>query len=418
MKTPRVLLVAALGAVLMGSSLGHAQVKPNVNGADQSRSEALAKKIYERVVGTKVPLDSPVLQSMAQQVSQGNLGAAADIAMTESDFINVTVKQMATKLSTREETIRAPFNDFVATFMGLIRDDLDGRLLLTGNFYYMADSTRMPAGVTVRSVIRDDVVGTNRHYEDLGNNRNINLNNVLMKVDGQQVIDTENNLITNPDPAGLLTSRTFLVAHAIAGTNRRVIEFAFREFMCSPIEEWADTVASDIRIGPDIDRFPGGDHKKFQTSCKGCHTQMDSLRGAFAYWDANGDRSIYRTNKTASGKYTRNQNVYPQGYVVRDNSFINNSNRGTNAELFGWRGQNIGGGSGAAELGYMMANSKRFSECMAKRVFEATCKQNFSAKNHIGTLRKYASVFETQNYSFKKLFRTIATSPECLGDSL
>ena len=56
----------------------------------------------------------------------------------------------------------------------------------------------------------------------------------------------------------------------------------FREFLCVPIAGWADSTGPDNRIGQDVDRYPGGDHSKFLTNCRGCHSNMDGLRTAFA----------------------------------------------------------------------------------------------------------------------------------------
>lgn len=388
--------------------------------------QATAKKIYERLTSTKIAGDSSVLQQMTDKVAAGDLKGAAQIATADKNFLNLTVKQMALRMSTREETIRIPLNDFAAGFIGITRDQKDARELLTGNFYYMgdialirpADAALVPAPQGYR--LLEDVVRSNRHYETIDNGV-IDIGKVLKRVEGQQLASQNdaNTLVFNIDSAGVLTSRAFMMAHAVAGTNRRLVEYTFREFMCVDISSWADTAASDTRIGRDIDRFPGGDHSKFETTCKGCHTQMDSLRGAFAFWDVNGDRVVNRgisstdTSRVAQ-KYSRNSSVFPDGYTVVDNSFINNSNRGGNAALFGFRGENVSYGYGVRDLGQLVANSKRFSQCMAKRTFEAVCRKNIEMKYNMGVITTYANKFEQKNYNLKELFEDIAISPECL----
>jgi hypothetical protein len=409
----------------LGSFNAGAQVKPDITAADPSPSMSKALKLYERIAGVKAPVDLPAIKTMADLIAQGNILGAADVAMTDPNFFNITIKQMALKTSTRDENIKTPFNDFTAFWIGLVRDDLDARQLLTGNFYYMADATKIPTGVTIRSDVLADVVTSNNHYADL-EAKNLDYSAVLKRVDGQVLsagTAVPGTLAANPDPAGIITSRSFLTNHVIAGTNRRAIEYTFREFMCIPIGQWSDTGAPDLRIGPDIDRYPGGDHQKFETTCKGCHTQMDSFRGAFAYWDTdtNGNKAVYTGTPvvgtaTVASKYARNNTVFPDGFKVVDNSFINNSNRATNAETFGWRGTNISYGNGVGQFATMVSNSKRFSECMTRRVFEAACKRDFNIQTNITIIKKYAPIFESQGYSFKKLFRTVATSPECIGE--
>lgn len=381
---------------------------------------AKARVLFERITGTKTRSTDPLVQEMAILVSKGDQKAAIEKAMQHPNFLNLTVKQMASIMSIRDETIRTRLNDFSATFIGVTRDDLDARTLLSGNFYYKADPARVPA--SVRHNIGPDVLNSNNHYLDIDNGK-IDLGQVLTRVNGQQVVqaikDDVYTLANNPDPAGVLTSRTFLTQHAIAGTNRRPVEFTFREFMCVAIDDWADTSASDIHIGPDIDRAPGDDHSKFQTNCKGCHTQMDSLRIAFSYWDASGTRTRngeinpFGGGSKVADKYRRNIAVYGPGFIPKNNIWTNNSLGNGNATLFGWRGNNVKSGTGVRDLGIMIGNSKRFSLCMAKRVVETTCKKTVDIKTERNQLQKLADHFESTGYKFKELFSEAALSPLC-----
>lgn len=381
-----------------------------------------AKKLLERISSTKVSTDNILLRQMASRIRTGDRIGAAEIATTHPNFLNTTVKLMALKMSTREETIRQPLNDFAASFIGVTRDELDARELLKANYSYRANMSIVPAGVTVRNNIAEDILNSNNHYQDLEQVQ-IDIGQILVQVPGQQLRDGAGNIVANPDAAGVLTSRAFIGAHATDGTNRRLVEFTFREFMCVPIEEWSDTRASDARIGRDIDRFPGGDHMKFLTSCKGCHTQMDGFRGAFAKWDFQGGRAVHGdmpvrvggySNEGIANKMNKNENVYGGGFQTTDASFVNNSRGPANSTLFGWRG-NINGGVGTRDLGVMVGNSKRFSQCMVKRVYDAVCRTNLVAKYNMHYLSQYGDWFEQNGYSLKKLFQMVATTPECNG---
>lgn len=390
----------------------------------QSASEREAKWLLERLTSVRWSGDAPVLQEVARLIASGDKAAAVQLAMTQPQFLNITVKQMALQMSTREETIRTPFNDFAAAFIGVTRDDVDARQLLTGNFYYAANATRVPAGVTIPSDVGPDLVASNRHYAALESN-NLNLGDILERRDTQMlVINNANAVLANPDPAGVLTSRAFIGAHAVDGTNRRLVEFAFREFMCASIDQIADTMAPDIRIGRDIDRFPGGDHVRFQTSCKGCHTVMDGFRGAFARWDFTNNAAIHtgvngtesRTpSRDANGvinKLNRNGNVYAGGYVTRDDSWINHANRGANALSLGWRGT-ASNGNGVNSFGALISNSQRFSQCMAKRVFNSVCKRDLSEDDQKLLFAQIGSRWESSGYRLKKLFEIVATDNNC-----
>lgn len=395
-------------------------------GQELDSQSLQAKRILERLSGSRVPASHALIAPMAEKIKSGDYKGAAEIGTTHPDFLNLTVKLMALKMSNREESFRVELNDFAASFMGVTRDGTDARELLRGNFYYVGDPSKYPAGQTVRADLVADILRSNNHYSDLDNpNKRIDIGRSLMRVEGQRVLDSTDTAVANPDPAGVLTSRAFLEAHATAGTNRRPVEFLFREFMCTPIEAWADTRASDLRIGRDIDRFPGGDHTKYQTTCKGCHTQMDSLRGAFAKWDFQGNRAL--TGATAnrpggfnasgiSNKMNRNNNVYPSGYTTIDDSFVNNSRQPANAALFGWRGT-VEGTSlrGVKELGAMVSNSSRFSQCMAKRVYDAVCRTDIDIKTNAGLIQSLALSFEANRYQLKELFKEAVIHPLCIG---
>lgn len=413
----------AMGVAGVVLPLASAQVKPNIMAADPTAMELKARKIYERLTGTKLPADSPLVAQMVDLLNKGDLAGAAQIATADPNFLNITVKLMALEMSTRDETIKTPLNDMVAGIIGVTRDQTDARELLTGDFYYMGSGTGVRVGVV------PDILLSNNHYADLESTRQ-NLATNLVRVTGQQVATSTTASVANPDPAGVLTSRAFMGAHALMGTNRRLVEYTFREFACVPLNEWADTGASDARIGRDIDRFPAGDHMKFLTSCKGCHTVMDGFRGAFANWDFDGlglkNSTVNTKGNTAADftiaadangvvtKMNRNNTIFPSGYITTNNSFINNAIRPADAALFEWRGS-AASGNGVKAFGTVVANSRRFSQCMAKRVYKAVCRKELDPVASKDKLKAWGDEFEASGYKLKKLFETVATKPECLN---
>ena len=406
--------------LLLGLS-AQAQVKPDISQANPSALEMKARKIYERLTGTKLPIDSPVVAQMVAALNRGDTQAAAQLATQDPNFYNITVKLMALQLSTRDETIKTPLNDFVASMIGVTRDQTDARELLTGNFYYMG------SGTGIRSNLIPDLLISNNHYDDLEKNR-VNLAANLVRVEGQMIATSATATAANPDPAGVITSRTFMGAHALMGTNRRLVEYTFREFMCVPLNEWADTGASDGRIGRDIDRFPANNHTTFLTSCKGCHTVMDGFRGAFAKWDFDGMGIKHSAVNTRGGannytiatdtrgivnKMNKNATIFPSGYPQNDDSFVNNATRTNNAQLFEWRGSSVGG-NGTKAFGTIVSNSKRFSQCMAKRVFKTVCRKEIDINQNRELISQWGNEFEASGYKLKALFEKIAVKSQCL----
>ena len=397
-------------------------VTPQI-GAPITADRKKASIIFQRLAGVKTPIDDPRLGEMEALIRQKRDIEAADIAITDHNFYNVTVRDFGARMSTREETVKAPLSDFVAGVIGVTADESDAKDLLTGNFYYRGD----PLKTLVADNLVADFLESNDHYEEL-EEAGYNLGRVLVRVDGQKAVDSTGNAVDHPDPAGVLTSRAFMEAHAIAGTNRRLVEFSFRQFLCIPMEQWADTSNPDGHIGRDVDRFPGGSNSKFQVSCKGCHSGMDALRTAFAEVDFEDDivkhgRLLPRgggdlrmdQDRNIPGialKMNRNGNVYPNGYITRSPAWINNAVRGANKSYFGWRGSLSGVGVGA--FGKMMSESEAFSRCMVKRVYRSVCKREVTA-GEAGLVRALGSEFERQNYNLKWLFKKVAVNRACIG---
>lgn len=438
-----------LGAVMANKN--RLEIVRPQNRSAISPMRQTARQLVERLSGVSVPIDHPmVLKAEAKLLLGDRLGAAkivtGDLASSEPghpEFLNTVVKQFAVKMSNREETIRAPLNDFAASFIGVTRDERNAQELLSGDFFYMAN----PAKAKVRTDIFRDILISNNHYDDLESGH-WDLGKVLMRVPGpdapasyptgQQIpIDTSGTMTPNPDPAGVLTSRAFMSANAVAGTNRRMVEYTFREFMCIPMSGMADTSSSPARIGRDVDRLPGGDATKFETTCKGCHTVMDGFRGSFAHFDfanltISGTPYSFIRNTQVSGtgpmgfkntevdsfgtvrKMNHNETVFPNGYAIVDDSFVNNAVGAANRTLFGWNGANKLGGIGVNQFGRMIGDSNRFSQCMAKRVFETICTPGNVGDSTINSLLDtFATNFKDSGYKLRTLFQTVAANPIC-----
>lgn len=418
-----------------------------------------AKKLFEVLNSVATPLYNPRLKTMATLIDENRYFDAAGVAIEDNagpdfnnpldttyynpSFYNITVRDFAAPLSTREESMNTELNDFIATIIGVVRDNLNAKELLTGNYFYMAD----PLKAAVPSNIERDIIKSNLHYSSLAEG-GFNLARILKKT--PQVLYNGTNIVDNPDPAGLLTSRAFLGAHAIAGTNRRIIEYTFREFLCSPIEKWALSQASDSGVGRDIDRVPGGSATKYVQNCRACHTRMDTLRTAFSYYtfsnnyikntlvsphsnnfnlDENmsdavitglrtGDPAL--SNLPSSGNYVsyvvkklnHNDNVYPGGFVTFNNSFNNIITDPEGLKRFGWRSQLSG--KGAHEFGLMISQSEEFSRCLTRRVFKTLCKREVHESEE-NIVKSVATDFELKGYQLKYLFKKVAILPQCLG---
>ena len=381
--------------------------------------------LFRRLTGVTVPVTHPLIAQMATEIAGGTrIGwlRAAQIATSQPEFYNITVRDFAARMATREETVNAPLNDFVATIIGVVRDNENARSLLTGNFYYAAD----PDKAAVVDHLVDDILTSNNHYQDLERNR-FNLAEVLVRRTPQSIYDGQGGVVANPDPAGLLTTRGWMEAHAVAGTNRRLVEYAFRQFMCVGMEHWADAYGPDNMVGRDIDRFPGNEHDTYTTSCRSCHSVMDSKRPAFARFDFShgfiknafihppGDAPHQMPQNPAgvAEKMNRNDDVFPGGYVISNDEWVNHAVRGANEAFFGWRSERQRG-YGVREFGQLLAGSEAFPRCLAQRAFRSVCKRDVAPFER-GMINQVAREFEENGYNLRLLFEMIAVTEECMG---
>jgi len=402
---------------------------PDINtGINITENLLKAQTIFQRLTSVKIPLYDPVLKEMAAKLDQNDAVAAAAVATQDSRFYNYTVRDFASKMSNRAETTNVPLNDFTTTVIGAVRDEISAQRLLFDNITYVAD----PKLVAVPSAEVTDILRSNNHYSALDNQK-IDLVKVI-KATTQRIFNGT-KAVDMPTPAGLLTSRSWLSEHAVAGTNRRLVEYSLREFLCTPLEKIADSTGPDNVVGRDIDRFPGGVHTKFTTTCRACHTVMDGFRPAFSQFTFNSDYvmhtftspSVNTTDDEAKGsgiftsketgatfihdKINKNGTVFPGGKITTDDNWVNNASYGANLPYFNWTRLK---GKGIQEYGKALAESKQFPLCMAKRVFATVCKRDVASTDDT-LISEAAQEFSSRNYNLKYLFQKIVVSKQCIG---
>lgn len=411
---------ATLGAALTVVSATHAlaQVTPITVVTPQTDATVPANRVralrlFQAVTAVRVPIDDPRVIRMEALIAAGNERGAAAIASNDPLFLDVQIRDLARKMSTRDESVRAPMSDFVATFIGVVKesDTISAKQLLTGNFTYRVDPA-IALAQGIRSAETADIIQSNNEYADI-TAKNLSPSAVIVKFGPQKAmmnVAGTATVVDHPDPAGLLTARATAEAHGVAGTNRRRVEFAMREFMCVSMADWADANGSDERVGQDVTRNPGGSVNLYLTTCKSCHSGMDGFRGAFAYSDFTNNAETFTPGQVV-GKMTRNATEYPQGFRLSDNSLVNNAILPKNADQFGWRTSTTGAGIGA--FGKMLADSRGFSRCMVRRAFKSVCRRS-PLTGEESLIRSLADQFETDGYHMRRMFENVAIQQQCI----
>lgn len=372
-------------------------------GAQALTPRDQARRLHDRLAGT--PPDGPTLLAMEQLVGLGDAAGAAELAMRAPSFYSVVLKNFVTPWTNEEQTVFASLNDYSATVIGIIRDELDYREVLTGDILYVGDATN-PAVASVGYSHTD-----NDHYEQLEENR-VDLSDEALFFRTEQSTQTGSQL-TSTDAAGVLTTRTAGMAFLSAGTNRRMWRFTGMNFLCRDMEELKDVSRPADRIRQDVSRSPGGDSELFHQQCVGCHSGMDPMAGAFAYfeWDQDLERVVH-TPGQVQGKYLINDNTFFGGYITVDNRWDNFWRSGPNAAL-GWRGPDAGG-FGPQTLGAEVAESRAFSICQVQQVFEQVCFRPPRDSDDATAIETIATAFEDSGYRMKTAFAEAAVY--CMGE--
>src|SRR5579883_1197884 len=108
-----------------------------------------ARRIYERLDG--VPPSQSVLQTMANDISaqpnQAGLMAAAQVATdptTGRNFYDTVLKEFINPWTNRNQSAFVPFNDYTATVIGMIRDDVPFNTVLSANILYTVNAPGLP----------------------------------------------------------------------------------------------------------------------------------------------------------------------------------------------------------------------------------------------------------------------------------
>ena len=389
----RSVLVKATALALAIATFASAQ--QDASASDLSRRQA--KRMYDRLTGT--PPSPAMLDQLEPMVAADPANAALFIMNNSGTFYSVTLKNFATPWTNRDQTVFAPLNDYTATVIGMARDDADFRGILSDDVVYIGQGIT-PAYSTT----------SNAHYEAMENN-NADLRAVL-----QPTPQSSLNGLPSTATAGIITSRAASEAFFIDGTNRAMFRFTLLNHLCHDMEQVHDTSRPPDRIRQDVTRSPGGDSSLFLNNCIGCHSGMDPMAQAFAYYDFDETqgRLVY-TQGQVQPKYLINSDNFKPGYVTTDDHWENRWRLPGKNTLLGWSGQDgtIRTGNGAKTLGAELANSDAFAQCQAEKVFRTLCFRSPSDGQDRAQINTSANNFKSGG-NLKRVFAEVAA--HCAGN--
>jgi hypothetical protein len=364
-------------------------------------SRAQAKRMYDRLVGT--PPTPALLDDLESRVAADKVAAGLYMldksSPRSSQFYTTTLKNFATPWTNRDQTVFAPLNDYVATVIGMVRDDADFRTVLSADLVYIGQGIS-PAYSTTN----------NDHYVAMESN------NADLRVVLQPTTQSSLNGLPPNATAGIITSRAAAEAFFIDGTNRAMFRFTLLNHLCHDMEQVHDTTRPPDRIRQDVTRSPGGDSSLFLNNCIGCHSGMDPMAQAFAYYDFDETQSkLVFTDGQVQPKYLINSDNFKSGYITTDDHWENRWRLPGKNTVLGWAGQDgtIRSGNGAKTLGEELANSDAFAECQATKVFKTVCFRSPSDQADRDQVTSSANGFKSGG-NLKRVFAE--TAAYCAGN--
>src|SRR3984957_13797252 len=317
--------IAAAGALLLGATALAA-------GPDAAQ----ATRMYNRIAG--IP---PTAAQLASMMATDPVSAAL-IATQDPAFYNNTIRNLAAPWTNRSQSVFVPLNDYTATVVGMVRDDVPFNTLLSADLVYIAGSA---AGAPAYSTTNNDM------YQTMDDN------NVDLSSKANLVSSTQSALSGIPAAAtaGVMTTRGGANAFFMDGTNRRMFRFTVMNHLCNDLQTVMDITRPPDRIRQDVTRSPGGISSLFLNNCIGCHSGMDPMAQAFAYYNFSYNMAtdptgaagqLVYTAGQVQPKYFINKNNFPQGFSTPDDGWSNRWRAGPN-EILGWSPSLTGSGHGA-----------------------------------------------------------------------
>ncbi len=364
-------------------------------------SREQAERLHDRLNGA--PASQTVLDAMQTQIDANNATGAALLAIDDpnGNFYSIVLKNFVMPWTNTAQTVFAPLNDYAATVIGMVRDSVPFNTVLSGDIIYTGKSG---LGLPAYSNSAND------HYVQM-EAQGMNLMTALSPAQQSQVTG-----LPAAATAGVLTTRAAARAFFLLGTNRRMFRYTMINYMCTDLPQVMDITRPTDRIRQDVSRSPGGDSRVFLNNCVGCHSGMDPMAQAFAFYDyvdntTTDNGAMQYTPGTVVGKYFHNNTTFPTGFVTPDDSWSNRWRSGQNA-LMGWS-SGSGSGNGAKSLGVEIGASTQFAQCQVQKVFQAMCLRPPSNAADRSRFNAIVAQFQ-QGYDLKQVFA--ASAVYCMGN--
>lgn len=312
------------------------------------------KYIWKTLNGTNINPQWTTAQSLQESWKKNGPYAVAQMSITspESSFATGVVRQLVTPLAGREINYNESPADFILSWMIAAIQNTPVDQLFTGEKIYSTS-----AETTYNSQV-----------QSISQFLNVNVSDQSLKValTNNQIFPLSQSYISDPNyRIGVLSTLQYGQSIFMGGTNRRPLKKITEDFLCQSIESIMNFQISDRWVGRDIPRNPGNDPQVYFNKCLGCHTGLDSLRGAFAGFDFVNDQLTWGSK--VQPKMNNNPYSFQAGHIVANDNW----------QHLGWwtiSPENINKKfKGPKPLVDMIVKSPEFYSCLVKRTKNVLC---------------------------------------------
>src|SRR6202453_4347658 len=173
-----------------------------------------AARMYNRIAG--VPPSATVLANMTAT----DAVSAALMATNDPAFYNYPIRNLAAPWTNRDQSVFVPLNDYTATVVGMVRDNVPFNTVLSADILYVGDGTSNEGA-----------------YSPDNNNMYINLDADNVDLSAHLKKTTQSSLIGIPAAAvaGVMTTRGAASAFFVNGTNRAMFRFTMINHLCNDL---------------------------------------------------------------------------------------------------------------------------------------------------------------------------------------
>jgi hypothetical protein len=351
-------------------------------------AERRAMRVYSYLTGT-IPSQAK-LQRLTDLMEKDPRTAAFSVLQEEQPYRNLIGRFIS--LFDEDGSEARDFSDGPATLVAMAQQNVDWRKILDSDLVAVGSDPSLPP-YSVLGVGQNNM-DPNGHYKAFMS-QNRPLSELVLKKQSELV-----PFLTEDVASGIISTRAFGLAYLLDGTNRAAFRHLMMKFTtCQDMELHKDTSLTEKYISCDVTRAPANQPSLFHEECRGCHSGMDPMRNAFAYWDFDANAGLRYTPGKVDPKHNQCQ-ADAIGNRVADDRWRNMWALDGQNRVHGWNGAIEG--KGVRTLAKHLAESDAFPRCWTEHLLSWICNRPKSDSVEYKTaVNVLANMFRNDGYRFR-----------------